>query len=231
MVVPFLLRVRNACFHFHTVAWILQNVQTILMKPLYFLTSGVARILPLQILSDGVCAGKNVHILLVSHFLVMLFAVSYIVYLKSATAKNINEIWLQHIIDNELQHITVDCEWGPWANGTCSVFCGGGIQTKTRNKTVEEKYGGECIGDSTMTDVCNEDVKCRMFFNLIEFDIHILCTIFNQLTRHPKIQQQTCRPPWRPAALRPPIPSDRIPTNLSKKREAENILHSVPQST
>uniref|UniRef100_A0A3P9LSN3 Thrombospondin-1 n=1 Tax=Oryzias latipes TaxID=8090 RepID=A0A3P9LSN3_ORYLA len=49
--------------------------------------------------------------------------------------------------------------WGPWSPwDTCSVTCGGGIQTRKRlcNDPVP-KYGGkECIGDAAMPQICNK---------------------------------------------------------------------------
>ena len=60
----------------------------------------------------------------------------------------------------------VDCVWDAWVHGTCtgtSTFngttCGNGTQTNTRNKTLEELYGGTCTGNST-EDVSCEDVEC-----------------------------------------------------------------------
>ena len=34
--------------------------------------------------------------------------------------------------------------WGSWNVGSCSKSCGGGKKTKTRRKTVTEKYNGKC---------------------------------------------------------------------------------------
>ena len=49
----------------------------------------------------------------------------------------------------------MDCEWSAWQTGPCSVSCGGGTRTSNRSKTVEENYGGECIGQPIFHDVCN----------------------------------------------------------------------------
>ena len=50
----------------------------------------------------------------------------------------------------------VDCEWDDWINGTCSVTCGGGVQTNTRTWLTEGQNGGaNCTGASTVTEGCN----------------------------------------------------------------------------
>ena len=49
----------------------------------------------------------------------------------------------------------MDCEWSAWQTGPCSVSCGGGTRTSNRSKTVEENYGGECIGQPIFQEVCN----------------------------------------------------------------------------
>ena len=50
---------------------------------------------------------------------------------------------------------SVDCKWGEWRNGHCSVTCGGGIRTKTRTKITEESNGGTCNGTASQTEICN----------------------------------------------------------------------------
>ena len=51
----------------------------------------------------------------------------------------------------------LDCEWSEWQIGECSETCGGGTKLSSRTKTVEEKYGGNCDGESTMEDSCNSE--------------------------------------------------------------------------
>ena len=58
----------------------------------------------------------------------------------------------------------VHCEWGDWAVGECSVECGDGTRTKTREKNVHEKNGGTCIGDPTENEHC-KDKECPGIFN------------------------------------------------------------------
>ena len=50
----------------------------------------------------------------------------------------------------------VNCEWDEWKIGKCDKTCGGGMQTNTRVKKSEAKYGGEkCEGLSKITQLCN----------------------------------------------------------------------------
>ena len=50
----------------------------------------------------------------------------------------------------------MDCEWGEWEIGKCSLTCGTGIQVKTRKQKVEVSHGGkECDGFSNVTQDCN----------------------------------------------------------------------------
>ena len=53
----------------------------------------------------------------------------------------------------------MDCEWGDWKIGECSVTCGIGSRPETREKTVEEQNGGVCIGESSVNADC-EDLIC-----------------------------------------------------------------------
>ena len=53
----------------------------------------------------------------------------------------------------------VNCQWGAWNSSSCSVTCGSGVLTKTRNKTVPEANGGTCSGESTATETCNS-ISC-----------------------------------------------------------------------
>ena len=56
-------------------------------------------------------------------------------------------------------HIIVPCVWSDWNTGVCSKTCGGGEMTKTRTRTVTEKYGGTCNGRPTFSEACNTN-KC-----------------------------------------------------------------------
>ena len=49
----------------------------------------------------------------------------------------------------------IDCEWNEWQIDGCSKTCGGGITSKTRTKKVEEAHGGNCEGESTISESCN----------------------------------------------------------------------------
>ena len=50
----------------------------------------------------------------------------------------------------------VDCEWDGWIAGTCSVTCGGGVQTNTRTvQTGGQNGGANCTGASSVTVGCN----------------------------------------------------------------------------
>jgi len=50
----------------------------------------------------------------------------------------------------------VNCQWSNWsAWESCSKSCGGGTQTSTRSKTVQETNGGTCSGSSERSKSCN----------------------------------------------------------------------------
>ena len=52
--------------------------------------------------------------------------------------------------------LLVDCEWGVWKIGQCSVECGTGTRLNTREPIVLAAYGGkECSGLSNATEICN----------------------------------------------------------------------------
>lgn len=55
------------------------------------------------------------------------------------------------------QACPVNCVWGPWSSfTTCSVPCGGGSQTRTREEEVSAANGGTaCVGPATETQTCN----------------------------------------------------------------------------
>ena len=53
---------------------------------------------------------------------------------------------------------TVDCEWNIWPENwtECTESCGGGTQTKSRNKIVEARHNGkECEGNAEIVQTCN----------------------------------------------------------------------------
>ena len=48
------------------------------------------------------------------------------------------------------------CKWGEWGDWEpCSETCGGGEQIRTREKEIEEKHGGSCLGAFNETGTCN----------------------------------------------------------------------------
>ena len=46
---------------------------------------------------------------------------------------------------------TVDCAYGPWAFGDCSVTCGDGIQLGTRPIVIEAAGEGDPCDEETVT--------------------------------------------------------------------------------
>ena len=51
----------------------------------------------------------------------------------------------------------VDCRWGQWEYGSCSVTCGGGIQTGIRRVIIQAENGGTpCVGPSLDERACNQ---------------------------------------------------------------------------
>ena len=52
----------------------------------------------------------------------------------------------------------MNCEWTDWQIGECSVSCGIGTRTEIRSKSVEEKNGGVCIGETTVQADCHDAV-------------------------------------------------------------------------
>ncbi len=50
-----------------------------------------------------------------------------------------------------------DCIWAEWQQwSTCSESCAGGTRTKTRMKSETENVAGSCAGNSTETEICNQ---------------------------------------------------------------------------
>jgi hypothetical protein len=51
---------------------------------------------------------------------------------------------------------SVNCQWGGWNQySKCSRSCGGGNQTRSRSKSMTEKFGGSCSGLPTEIRTCN----------------------------------------------------------------------------
>lgn len=53
----------------------------------------------------------------------------------------------------------VNGNWGPWSPwDTCSLTCGGGVQTRTRlcNGPAPKHGGKECVGDAKDSEMCNK---------------------------------------------------------------------------
>ena len=51
--------------------------------------------------------------------------------------------------------VAIDCQWGRWSVGACTVSCGAGTRTKTRAVAVKETNGGKCDGSTAITEPCN----------------------------------------------------------------------------
>lgn len=54
---------------------------------------------------------------------------------------------------------SVNGNWGPWSPwGTCTLTCGGGVQTRKRLcNDPEPLHGGkECVGDAIDRQMCNK---------------------------------------------------------------------------
>ena len=55
---------------------------------------------------------------------------------------------------------SVNCTWDQWTGfSECSKSCGEGTKTRTRQKIIEEEFGGSCQGTSKDTTSCNIE-KC-----------------------------------------------------------------------
>ena len=75
-----------------------------------------------------------------------------------------------------LLYALVDCKWGDWTIGECSVTCGGGSQTDTRQQS-EARYGGKkCEGKPKRELKCNNDA-CPGIEEKIVFLLIILLII------------------------------------------------------
>lgn len=54
---------------------------------------------------------------------------------------------------------SVNGNWGPWSPwDTCTLTCGGGVQTRQRlcNDPAPKHGGKECVGDNRDTQMCNK---------------------------------------------------------------------------
>lgn len=55
--------------------------------------------------------------------------------------------------------LSVNGNWGPWSPwDTCSLTCGGGVQTRKRlcNNPAAQFGGKECVGEAKDTQMCNK---------------------------------------------------------------------------
>ena len=66
----------------------------------------------------------------------------------------------------------VDCEWGDWVVGECSITCGGGTRSNTRDRKIDAAFGGrECPGQASITEACNvQECPGNIFFIVFSFD-------------------------------------------------------------
>ena len=69
----------------------------------------------------------------------------------------------------------VNCTWGEWKHGDCSVTCNGeGLRTNHRIKIEEELFGGiPCNGSATMTELCNNG-ECPGIHSLRNVDQKVI---------------------------------------------------------
>ena len=63
-----------------------------------------------------------------------------------------------------------DCTWDNWKKGECSVTCGGGTRTETRDMTARAVNGGYCNlnGGSRIVE-CNTHACPRRLSNIVTF--------------------------------------------------------------
>ena len=66
----------------------------------------------------------------------------------------------------------VDCEWGDWVVGECSITCGGGTRSNTREIKIDAAFGGrQCPGLASITEACNvQECPGSLFFIVFSFD-------------------------------------------------------------
>ena len=53
--------------------------------------------------------------------------------------------------------LLVNCQWSAWQIGPCSATCGDGTRRNTRLKIVDDKNGGECIGEDVEEQYCKKE--------------------------------------------------------------------------
>ena len=69
--------------------------------------------------------------------------------------------------------VSIDCQWGRWSVGACTVSCGAGTRTKTRAVAVKETNGGKCDGITTITEPCNT-LNCSSKYFLYSILIRVV---------------------------------------------------------
>ena len=86
--------------------------------------------------------------------------------LRSVKKDNIHSFFKFFRIKKSLltkTHLAIDCQWGEWDTGKCSADCGDGTRTNTREKIVEEDYGGACNGTDSQNVPCKEQECIGLF--------------------------------------------------------------------
>ena len=64
-----------------------------------------------------------------------------------------------------------DCEWTPWTQwSSCSVSCGGGVQSETRAQYLEQNGGLPCVGLALNTQQCNKQ-ECVSYTNQLSVPV------------------------------------------------------------
>ena len=73
-----------------------------------------------------------------------------------------------------------DCTWDNWKKGECSVTCGGGTRTETRDMTARAVNGGYCNlnGGSRIVE-CNTHACPRRLSNIVTFLDYKFSLIFS----------------------------------------------------
>ena len=69
-----------------------------------------------------------------------------------------------------------DCTWNEWKYGDCSVSCGGGFRTDTREMKSEAEFGGYCdlTGNSRKVECNTQDCPRIQFLFSDFFLVYIL---------------------------------------------------------
>ena len=60
---------------------------------------------------------------------------------------------LRYILYTRYNKLLVDCVWAAWQIGECSTTCSDGTRTKLRLKSIEEREGGVCLGESSIQEI------------------------------------------------------------------------------